>query len=96
MALFRMIVSVILRVPGPMTATPAPGRFAIRLFSIVSEDAPDIVIPSAAPDDGSGTMTRLRSATLRAAAGMLMAHPPVETTLPTAPGMARIDTDFVM
>jgi len=42
-----------------------------------------------------GTITRLRSDTTRPAVTMRRASTPVLTTLPTAPGTARIETDFV-
>jgi hypothetical protein len=41
-------------------------------------------------------ITRLRSVTFAPAALMLMASKPLPTTLPRAPGIARIVTDLVM
>jgi hypothetical protein len=89
-----MIVSAIFTVPEPATNTPRLGRLAMRLCSIVSADAPVMYTPSVPNPPGSGTMARLRSATARPAAVMLIAGPPAATTLPTAPGTARIDTDL--
>jgi hypothetical protein len=89
-----MIVSAIFTVPAPSTNTPLLGRLTMRLRSTVSADAPVMWTPYRPPPPGSETMTRLRSATLRLAAVMLIAGPPTATTLPTAPGTARIVTDF--
>jgi hypothetical protein len=96
--LLRNVVSVTLRVPVPATCTPSPGRFAIKLFSITSLEAPvsdTPCVPGIAP--ATGPMNTLRSAIFRPAAVMLIAGPPPSATmLPTAPGTARIDTDLSM
>jgi hypothetical protein len=61
----------------------------VRLFPAV------ITIPLVAPDPGNGTITRLRNETETPAVAMLKAGPPSATTLPIAPGIARIDADLV-
>ena len=79
-----------------VTLMPIPGRLAIRQFSTVSPAPAVMSMPSKPPPPGKGTITKLRSATLTPAVAMLMALPLTASTLPSAPGTARMVTDLVI
>jgi hypothetical protein len=93
--LSRIVVSVTRTMALAFTEMPDCGRLATRQFSTVSTAPLVMLTPLVPPLPGKGTITRLRSATLTPGVAMTKASPPRATTLPSAPGTARIVTDLV-
>ena len=91
----RTVVSTTFSAPPFSMRIPSLGRPERRQCSTVSELPAVMCTPMVPPAPGSGTMTRFRSPTCTPAVAIVIAGPPVATTLPTAPGTARILTDFV-